>query len=291
MAPTTASTSSGSSPEGSDDVFASLTKLSPLIYLREKPPLASSSPELPPPTICLLFWMDAAPRHAAKFVNKYITALPNARIICMGTISKDVLLRGSQKSHRLRVAPFVTALRASDGPIHFHVFSNGGMYSLYQIATEYRSRVGKPIPIKSLIVDSAPGQHGLTTAARAFSYALPRFFIIRMVGACVIWTILIAHWLVSKLGRKGNAFDNAMIELNDPALIDVKAKRLYIYSKTDELVQWKHVEAHVAQAIATGWQVSTAVFKSPHVGHMRADPDRYWKLVWELIPRDVIQSG
>ncbi|KLJ06308.1 hypothetical protein EMPG_10292 [Blastomyces silverae] len=278
------------STESSDDVFASLTKLSSLIHLHEKPASASLSPESPSPTICLLFWMDAAPRHAAKFLDKYITALPNARIICIRTLSKDVLLRGSEKSHCMRVAPFVTALRASDGPMYFHVFSNGGMFSLYHIAAEYRRCTGNTLPIKSLILDSAPGQHDLTAAARAFSYAVPKFFILRMVGVCVIWAVLIAHWLVSKLGRKANAFDIAMNELNNPALIDVGAKRCYIYSKTDELVHWKHVEAHVAQAMARGWHVSTAVFNSPHVGHMRADPERYWKLVWGFVPRDIIQS-
>ncbi|EER40432.1 indole-diterpene biosynthesis protein PaxU [Histoplasma capsulatum H143] len=98
-------TTSGSSPERFDEIFSSFTKLSHTIYIRDKPTSASPSPESPRETICLLFWMDAQPRHTAKYVNEYIKVLPNALIICMRTLSTDLLFRGSKKSHRLRVVP------------------------------------------------------------------------------------------------------------------------------------------------------------------------------------------
>ncbi|KKZ63223.1 hypothetical protein EMCG_02428 [[Emmonsia] crescens] len=275
----------GSTTEGSEDPFASFTKLSPIIYLRNKPTSASPSPESP--TICLLFWMDAALRHTAKFVNEYIKVLPNARIICIRTLSTDLLFKSSSP----RVAPFVTALRASDGPMHFHVFSNGGMFSLYHIATEYRRSTGNPLPVKSLLFDSCPGRNHLVRTVRAFSYVLPKFFIFRMVGLCVIWTVILSHWLLSKLRGKPDGLEIAKNGLNDPELIDVGAKRCYMYSKSDELVHWKHVEEHIAQAKARGWQVTAEIFNAPHVGQMRADPERYWKLVWELILRDNIDTA
>ncbi|EEH02876.1 conserved hypothetical protein [Histoplasma capsulatum G186AR] len=280
-------TTSGSSPERFDEIFSSFTKLSPTIYIRDKPTSASPSPESPRETICLLFWMDAAPRHTAKYINEYIKVLPNARIICMRTLSTDLMFRGSKKSHRLRVVPLVSALCASDGPMHFHVFSNGGVFSLHHVAAEYRTSTGKPLPTKSLIFDSAPGRHALLATARAFSYGLPQFFLFRMVGLCVIWAVLISHWLACKLRRETNAIDLAGDEINDPTLIDLGAKRCYIYSKTDELVDWKHVEENVAQAKSRGWEVSAELFNGPHVGHMRSEPERYWKLVWGLVLRNV----
>ncbi|OAX84065.1 hypothetical protein ACJ72_01569 [Emergomyces africanus] len=287
MGSTTALISSSSS-EGSEDFFSSFTKLSPLIYLHDKPSVACPSSKSP--TICFLFWMDASLRHAAKFVSEYMRVLPNARIICMRTRSVDLFFRGSNKSHSQRVSPFVAALRASDGPMHFHIFSNGGLFSFYHIATEYRRSTGNPLPVKSLLVDSSPGRTDLAVSAKAFSYVLPKFVIFRMVGLCALWAALLAHWLVSKLRSGSSAFEMAKYELNDPKLIDIAAERCYIYSKSDELVHWRHVEEHAAQAKERGWQVSTEIFNGPHVGHMRADPERYWKLVWGLILRDNVRS-
>ncbi|OJD15674.1 hypothetical protein AJ78_04092 [Emergomyces pasteurianus Ep9510] len=284
MASTTALKSS-SSVEGFVDLWSSFTKLSPVIYLREQSPSASPSSESP--TICLLFWMDAAPRHAAKFISEYIKVLPNARIICMRARTMDVLFGGSNKS---RVSPFIAALQASDGPMHFHVFSNGGLYSLYHIATEYRGSTGHPLPVKSLLLDSSPGRTDLAVTAKAFSYALPKFVIFRMVGMCAIWAALLAHWLAYKLRAKPDPFEIAKNDLNDPRFIDIAAERCYMYSKNDEIVHWKHVEEHATQAKASGWHVSMEIFNGPHVGQMKADPERYWKLVWGLISQDNLRS-
>jgi hypothetical protein len=73
--------------------------------------------------------------------------------------------------------------------------------------------------------------------------------------------------------------------LNNPRLfpwIDAHTPRLYVYSKKDELVPWEEVEEHVSQAKALGINVKAEVFaQSPHVGHARMDPAKYWSAVGE----------
>jgi hypothetical protein len=55
---------------------------------------------------------------------------------------------------------------------------------------------------------------------------------------------------------------------------------LYLYSKEDDLVGYKDVEKHAAEARQRGWQAETEMFNgSPHVMHMRQFPDQYWNAI------------
>jgi hypothetical protein len=55
-----------------------------------------------------------------------------------------------------------------------------------------------------------------------------------------------------------------------------------MYSETDDLVDYRDVEMHASESEAAGWLVQCERFQgSPHVGHMRAAPDRYWGIVKE----------
>jgi hypothetical protein len=72
--------------------------------------------------------------------------------------------------------------------------------------------------------------------------------------------------------------------MNDPMLVRPKAERCYIYAEQDELVAWRDIEEHAHEAEKEGWVVSTEKFeRSGHVGHMRADPQRYWNTVARLL--------
>ncbi|PGH18816.1 hypothetical protein AJ79_00229 [Helicocarpus griseus UAMH5409] len=279
----------GSASPPTPDIFTTFTKLSPVTYLREPPP--SSSPLTPSqtPTICLLFWMNALPRHTSKFVHEYLTALPHARIICIRTTSADFLLNSSDNSQRRRVAPFVNALLEpnsnEDVPLYFHVFSNGGMFTLYHIAASYRAATGSALPLKTLIVDSAPGRSSMSRTVKAFSYALPKFFLFRMLGQVAIWASLIVYAVLNRLRRRLHPMEVARRRLNDPSYIDRSAKRCYVYSKEDELIDWRHVEEHAREARRAGWEVDMELFEAPHVGSMRADRARYWRVVWGRLMR------
>ncbi|EEH17268.1 hypothetical protein PABG_07355 [Paracoccidioides brasiliensis Pb03] len=280
-----------STAEIPSDLFASFSKLSPAIYLRDGPTSTPSSLKSPPPTICLLFWMDAVPRHAAKFVQEYIKILPNARIICMTTTSTDFLFKSSNESRRMRVNPLISALRTSNnGPLHFHIFSNGGIVTLHHIAAEYREVTGEPLPIKSMLLDSAPGRSTFARGAKAFSYALPNLFLARILGMCLIWVALVTFWAVYKIKRVFPPIEASRDLINNPKFISIRAARCYVYSKVDELIYWKDVEEHAAEATGKGWRVSTEIFDAPHVGNMRADPERYWKLAMGLILQNSIDS-
>lgn len=61
-----------------------------------------------------------------------------------------------------------------------------------------------------------------------------------------------------------------------------EVRRSYIYGPDDEVISEKHVENHADDARKKGMSIRTETFVgSKHVQHVRADQERYWKVVRE----------
>lgn len=264
------------------DGVPGFSQLSPKVWLREPEEKLGSKSDLPRQTIILLFWMNASFRYAGKYISEYVKAAAHARIVCVTTSSADYL---SLKDTSRRVMSAVDILRSSENAgdrIFFHIFSNGGTLTLHQMAMEYAKQTGKVLPMRSIIIDSAPGRTSLASGYRAFSYALPKQLIIRILGACTIWVTLVTMWIYGNITRTPPVGVIASRTLNNPDIINLKAQRCYIYSEMDDLIPFKDVEAHADEASNKGWLVSKEKFDgSPHVGHMRLDPVRYWNIVFQ----------
>ena len=64
--------------------------------------------------------------------------------------------------------------------------------------------------------------------------------------------------------------------------------RTYVYSAEDEMVEWRDVERHAAEARQARGEADTTVpvrterfHGSSHVAHVRLEPERYWRIVDE----------
>ena len=270
-----------------DHPLAPFTRLSSCVYIQEPDGAAKHTGDHPR-TIVLAFWMNAPPRALAKYVVEYRRLAPSARIIFILSSSNDFILRITRSAQHARVALAVQAIRASshpENPVFLHMFSNGGVSSATHLLAAYQQLTGKPLRVSSMIIDSAPGTATVTAAMRAFSFALPRMLILRYLSKMVLYAFLVLHALFRKLTRTRDAITLAREEINDHRLlhgVDPRSnlKRCYIYSDADELVDWKYVERHASDAESKGWPVRREKFLgSPHVGHMRADPKRYWTIV------------
>jgi hypothetical protein len=261
-------------------ILESFTSIGEDVYIREPPEDASLDSE-PTVTIVILFWMGATARHAAKYLAEYSSLAPRARIIFILTSAAQIMLRKSDESRRARVTPAVEALlSASSGPVFVHLFSNGGAFTLRHIAISYQSQTGKPLPTKALLMDSAPGSTSLSSSHKAFSYGFPKFIIFRILTSLLVRLGIVLAMLYCKLTRRKLPAEEAARVLNDAKLINWAAKRCYLYSEEDDLVPWQDVERHVADARGKGFDVSCEKFEgSPHVAHMRTDPQRYWNIV------------
>ncbi|WEW56388.1 hypothetical protein PRK78_001831 [Emydomyces testavorans] len=273
-------------------IFHSMAQLGPAIYLRDFPHTPKKHEK--PLTIMLFFWMNAAHRTAAKYASEYSHLAPNARIISIFTSALDFFIRTSDTAQRRRIGPVLDAILSTEGigdgndgdrgRLYIHVFSNGGSITLNRVAAAYRDLTGKPLPVNALLIDSAPGKTSLAGAVRALSYSFPAFFLWRVMVFAFVWAWLLSSAFLGTLLRRKHPAHRLREELNDPGLISVGAERCYVYSKEDDLISWEHVEEHAGQARMKGWKVSREMFAgSPHVGHMRTDPQRYWKIVARLL--------
>ena len=168
-----------------------------------------------------------------------------------------------------------------------HVFSNGGAAAAAHLLTAYRKATGAPLRISSMIIDSAPGTLAVETAMTAFSYALPRMWIMRFFAKVFLYVIVMAALVRRAVLRQPDVLTWMRATINDTRLIcgpepisDGKLKRCYIYSDVDNLIDCKDVEDHAVDAEAKGFTVYREKFRgSSHVGHMRAEPERYWSIV------------
>lgn len=302
------------------DPLTPFIRLAPSIYSVE-PRTQTKYDRKTPSKIILPFWMNAPPRAAVKYVVKYAELVPSARIVFLFTNTGDFY--NSRASHQLRLKPVIDILVAcqgddaetsesgDDGSVYIHLFSNGGVFTTSQLLQAYRTATGKPLRVSSMVIDSAPGKPTPSLAIKAFSYALPQTIVLRQLSYALLGTMIWSTYLTRKsLGLMWRLFwkrpdknDDVVVYGEDPLAYTRKAildpefvvagtpeeriKTCYIYSDADELVPWKDVEEHAALASRSthgNRVVQLEKFTgTPHVGHMRADPERYWEVVGRYI--------
>ncbi|KAJ5390863.1 uncharacterized protein N7496_001931 [Penicillium cataractarum] len=269
--------------------LAPFTKLGPSVYIQDPTDTTTQDGR---PVIFIAFWMNAPPRALAKYVVEYRRMAPSARVIFIRSSSNDFFFRSTASAQQARVAPAVAALRASvtpETPVFMHLFSNGGLFGTTHLLKAYHQATGNPLPISSMIIDSAPGTASTSAAMKAFSYALPKLWIFRLIGKSALWITLVLIKIFLKITRSPDAVSLARKAINDTSLVQAaNAKgvltRCYIYSDADDLVAWRDVEKHASESETSGWVVRREKFQgTPHVGHMRAQPERYWSIVKEYL--------
>ncbi|KAF7118519.1 hypothetical protein CNMCM5793_008049 [Aspergillus hiratsukae] len=267
--------------------LAAFVKLSSSVYLQD-PVEAVGYSGKQPRVIVLAFWMNASSRALVKYVVEYRRLAPAARIVFILSSSNDFMLQASQKAQHARLAPAVEAIQASDvpeGPVFLHMFSNGGVASTTHFLAAYKEAIGKPLRVSSMIIDSAPGNATISASLKAFSFVLPKMWLLHYLSKFLLFVLLAAGDLFRRLTRTLDPVSRARNAINDHGLVlgisqNDSPERCYIYSDADELVDWRDVEKHASEAQAKGWVVRREKFLgSLHVSHMRSDPERYWNIV------------
>ncbi|KAL4943891.1 hypothetical protein BDV06DRAFT_234255 [Aspergillus oleicola] len=277
--------------------LAPFTQLSPTIYVHE-PDLSAPDTDTGkgndyPKTIVIAFWMNAFSRTLVKYIAGYRRLVPRARLIFIRTSSSEFILRPTKRAQYTRLQPAVEALRSlpPDEPVFMHMFSNGGVFAATHLLEAYQIATGRPLVVSSTVIDSAPGTANLSASIKAFSYILPKRWILRLFAKMLLVAYLTSMFVLGKVVGKifgvRDAVSVARQVINDKRVMrgSVKSsegapRRCYIYSDADELVDWRDVERHAEDAEQKGFLVRREKFLgSEHVAHMKADPKRYWRTV------------
>jgi len=173
------------------------------------------------------------------------------------------------------------------GELLVHSFSNGGGIQLVEFAKLWVRKNGTALPMRAQIMDSAPGKGGWKRSHAAIATSLPRNFFTKFFGSLAIHLLLFGCFLFDKIRRVENVMVTLSRLLNDPGLFDVKAPRLYLYSKADAMVGPEEVEEHAGEAATKSRNVVLVRFeRSPHAGHIREDEGKYWGAVQKAWNRE-----
>lgn len=295
--------------------------LAPSIHVRDKCHLRASSrpcslqhPEAmrgSPAVVLLTSWTGAQARHVAKYTEAYGELYPHTPVMVVTTQITDLACQSTKQKMAALAAAVgflqgrtgggraVGAAATVTGPpgVLLHAFSEGGSNKAVCVARAYLAATGRPLPVAAFVFDSTPGTPRFGCNVAAFRRSLPNNALARAFGLALGVAVLAATWVVFGLvvGFENNALSKTRRALNDAALWGGaralrRAPRTYLFSEADDLILWRDVEAHAAEAAAAAGVASLLVRyqASPHCGHARAHPDHYWAAVrhtWEA--RDV----
>ncbi|KAL2148424.1 hypothetical protein VTH82DRAFT_2344 [Thermothelomyces myriococcoides] len=272
------------------------TRLSSQVFVREGQPNALDPTH--PSTVVIYGWGDANPRHLVKYVDGYRKLFPNSRIVLVFSPILKTLYQTLEARSRTMlpvieaVYPEALGKPAGEKPacgrerVLLHVMSNtGGMNCAATMNAYSKHTGGAAFPHDMLVCDSTPGStHFLPNVgpwSRAIALGAARwfpwpFFVTQALAALFLGCLHGFGWLIGAT----SAAEFSTRAVNDARLSDTGARRLYLYSKEDDIIHWKDIEKHAAEARQKGWNVSTEIFEgTPHVGHMRRHPDQYWNAI------------
>lgn len=261
------------------------------IYVRDPSTDVPNSPD-DPDMILIFGWGDGLPKHVAKYAEGFSTLYPAARqIIILGPISKFFF--ASLARRVTDMGPVVEALKDLVNPvaskrskIMIQAMSNSGGSNYASMLQAYRDKYATPLPHQLVIFDSTPGNPEWSWGrmlqwSRAMSMGMANYFpwpefITRGFMSLTIMAVYIIGWL----SRQEPAGKFAARVMDDPSYLSTETKKLYLYSKEDDMISYKDIEMYEAHARTKGYETQSVLFEgSPHVGHMRQHPEQYWNAI------------
>ncbi|KAK3291803.1 uncharacterized protein B0H64DRAFT_240817 [Chaetomium fimeti] len=286
--------------ESDSSAMLGFKKLSNQVYVQDGPQPSPTNPTNPsdPSTVIIYGWGDARPRHVSKYIAGYRALFPHAQIVLifspiLKALSQSLEARTQNMVPVLEaVYPSVLAPHASDaskadGRVLLHVMSNAGGINCAATMNAFSERTGGAavMPHGLMVCDSTPGStdfgRNVGPWSRALTVGMARWFpwparVTQGLAAVLLAFLYGAGWVLGAT----SAGEYSKLAVNDARLSDTSAKRLYLYSKEDEIIRWDDIELHAADARQKGWSVTAEMFEgTSHVGHMRAHAEQYWAAI------------
>ncbi|KAK2934844.1 Protein of unknown function DUF829, TMEM53 [Fusarium oxysporum f. sp. vasinfectum] len=230
----------------------------------EKPPADH------PAAVVIYGWGDGLARHVGKYAEGYRALFPHSKILIILSPISDAMFTGLET--RTRAMQHVIdnldgLLEEKTAPILIHSMSNTGAISYATTLKAFRDKNGRQMPHQLLVLDSTPGNpfwswERLGQWSHAMALGTAKFFPWPFVITKGIWGFVLTLDVVIK-------------KLTD-------SKRLYLYSKEDQIISHMDIEGYIAESQQRGYETRQELFvDTDHVGHMREHPEQYWKAISE----------
>ncbi|KAG8928725.1 hypothetical protein FRC02_006537 [Tulasnella sp. 418] len=257
------------------------------------PPLQQSTSTLNhnDPTVIILFgWMDAQLPHIYKYTESYNRLYPAAT---------QIIVRSRQsifwQTEKVQIAYFQPAMKlfkdhgvinpGSNDRLLVHTFSNGGCIKLVTLAKAIHqydppaSKDSSALRARAVILDSCPGDANFFRGIKVLTIGI-RNRILRYLAKCLVGFLLFFGFGYLRITGQSDIFELMQNDLLNPSILPLTSRRAYLYSTKDPLVPVWNVEAHAQAAREKGVLVQLEKYeRTPHVNHMKENPDKYWGIV------------
>ncbi|KAJ3115761.1 hypothetical protein HDU96_000094 [Phlyctochytrium bullatum] len=235
---------------------------------------------LPRPPVFIFGWMNGKLQYVLKYAKFYqerghpvIVRLSNSSEFFFGGLSLKTAV------------PCLQDLGVfTNRKVIFHAFSNGGTTELLKLTTHLKSRNLALTP-QAIILDSCPGRGETSSALQAFTHGMTGFRKLFAVAGLRFFFFLLRAWNFLT-GTKETIVERAAKNIVSRKGGPYRAPRLYLYSKTDPLVKFHHVEEYQEMTRRDGDDVMATRFEdSEHVKHAVKYPEIYWGAVEKILKR------
>lgn len=257
------------------------------VFVRE----ADQSDKAPadhPDVVMIYGWGDGLPKHVSKYAEGYLGLFPYAKqIVVLSPIQKAFNSDLQQRSDSM--LPVIKAVFPSgeEAPkkILAHTMSNTGAVNYAAMLNAYQQLYNTPCPHQLLVMDSTPGGTNfwanLSRWSRAMALGTAGWFPWPFAVTQGIWAVwLMVNGFYEALIGRESAGGWSSKAVNDGQYEVDGARRLYMYSKEDDLIHWGDIEEHAALSRKLGREADVEVFEgSGHVGHMRMHGEQYWNSI------------
>jgi hypothetical protein len=248
--------------------------------------------------IVLCTWLGAGKRTIPKYIALHQQITPRTPILLIESSVWTVTPHYSIQRSRTR--PAVTVLQRTlsnaasqnvSPKILIHTSSNGGSNSATQLLLEFQATTGKPLPIQGIVCDSAPAAGGYWKSYHSIMMSLPKNSLAaKIVGPVLAHAVPGWMYLNAALGRypvfedliRDTMLSSEFVMTREGKVEGRRLRIVYIWSKKDELIEWRDIVEHAKQAERTGWEVRSEEFlESAHCNHLKMDGERYANIVRE----------
>ncbi|KAG9307837.1 hypothetical protein G9A89_023402 [Geosiphon pyriformis] len=165
-----------------------------------------------------------------------------------------------------------------------HALSNGGTIGMAGLVAACRNS-NLPLQFSAVILDSAPGHSGVLNFHKLFTSVqtnpMKKFFTMVLVRFLVllITPFLILYYYFTRT--------KSFLPFCEHALFQEEATncpRLFVFSKTDDLVPYQEVEKYVKRSLNEGYVTKRVSFeKSDHVRHWATHTQQYEEEISEFL--------
>ncbi|CAG9772329.1 unnamed protein product [Ceutorhynchus assimilis] len=236
------------------------------------------------PVILLFGWAGCKDKYLAKYSQIYeekglITLRYTAPVKWLFMRKKPMSAIGE------KLVKLLFELNFENHPIFVHCFSNGGAF-VYQNFSYALDLQEKPLELKGVIFDSAPGKRRVTTLFRALTAILEGNIIYSISMSLILTTFLSVMWFYEVISIQ--FFPKESVHSNNPFEFlkgeKVRCPQLFIYSENDDLIPHTDVESFANHRQDLGAKVTRICYQnSLHVKHLPENRKSYVSSVFQFI--------